>query len=377
MDTKTAQTPSAAKQRMQFLDFLRGIAAFVVVVEHAAEVRWPAFLHASREYFNFGKFGVVTFFLVSGFVIPLTMERGRSVRQFWINRIFRLLPMYWLTIAVACILLGCGLYKFPDPDFNLHPVRDVLANLTMMQEFLRMPHLVGVFYTLSLELLFYATFTLLFVSHLNKRTTLWTTLALVMLFTGATLTPLLAHRRMPMAEIFYFCSIFVGTTFYRVATGEVSIRTLKLTLFTLSLATLPGIFINYVTYGRTVEHFSLLAVALPWFLGYSTFCASFVARSREFPSVFVWLGRISYSTYLIHFAFVSIESRLPPVFGILLTVIGSIGISHLTYKFVEEPFIRLGRNLGRHLPASSTAKVVSSPESTPQASSTKSTLQTS
>ena len=59
-----------------FLDLIRGIAALAVFFQHAGEGLWPEFAIFSHDWFNVGKFGVVIFFLTSGFVIPLSLEPG-------------------------------------------------------------------------------------------------------------------------------------------------------------------------------------------------------------------------------------------------------------------------------------------------------------
>jgi peptidoglycan/LPS O-acetylase OafA/YrhL len=66
-----------------------------------------------------------------------------------------------------------------------------------------------------------------------------------------------------------------------------------------------------------------------------------------------WLGRISYSFYLIHmialYAMLWLlrESNLPPINLMLLTLAGTLAITmvaaHFSYKWIEGPFIELGR----------------------------------
>ena len=70
------------------------------------------------------------------------------------------------------------------------------------------------------------------------------------------------------------------------------------------------------------------------------------------PRIFAWkpfqhLGHVSYSVYLIHMPVLELTIKLPlpgPAKGILVIVFTLI-ISHFTYKFVERPFIDLGRKL--------------------------------
>src|SRR5579863_7940965 len=82
--------------RLTFLDSVRGLAALAVLLEHVGDRLHPAFRVFTHDWFSFGKLGVTAFFLTSGFVIPLSLERGRSLKRFWISRVFRLYPIYWL-----------------------------------------------------------------------------------------------------------------------------------------------------------------------------------------------------------------------------------------------------------------------------------------
>src|SRR5262245_47244671 len=87
--------------RLAFLDVARGIAALVVLFEHGLEQCIPHYLDWSLPRLNLGRIGVLLFFLISGFIIPASLEQGGSQARFWLRRLFRLFPLYWFTIAVA------------------------------------------------------------------------------------------------------------------------------------------------------------------------------------------------------------------------------------------------------------------------------------
>ena len=73
-----------ARGRIAYIDGLRGIAALAVVARHSSEVivtARPADDHVATaagflfsETINFGRFGVVLFFMISGFVIPFSFK---------------------------------------------------------------------------------------------------------------------------------------------------------------------------------------------------------------------------------------------------------------------------------------------------------------
>src|SRR5262249_12891213 len=149
-----------APQRLEFLDFARGVAALLVVLAHGLSISVPGFLAWSRQNLDPGRAGVVLFLMISGFIIPASLEQGGDLRKFWLRRLFRLFPAYWLSVAAAFAYLALG---GPRPlAIRLDDGTSWLANLTMCQGFLRRPDAWGVYWTLQLELVIYATCSLLF-----------------------------------------------------------------------------------------------------------------------------------------------------------------------------------------------------------------------
>lgn len=99
--------------------------------------------------FKYGYLGVELFFIVSGFVILLT-ALDRNARSFIISRITRLYPAYWTCVTIsfiAILLLGGQRYSASLSQY--------LVNLTMLQEFVKVPSIDGVYWTLAIELKFY------------------------------------------------------------------------------------------------------------------------------------------------------------------------------------------------------------------------------
>lgn len=99
-----------ATGRIAGLDGLRAIAALMVFLEHRTEC---GVLHL-------GGYGVRLFFVLSGFLIigglvrdAEAIARGearmtRAIGRFFIHRAFRILPVYWLTLSGAALLLALG-----------------------------------------------------------------------------------------------------------------------------------------------------------------------------------------------------------------------------------------------------------------------------
>ena len=88
----------APKQRIVFLDGLRFIAATAVLVQHGFETQGPIG-RTIVDLLSPGVFGVVLFFMISGFVIPMSIGRNFKPATFAIRRIFRIYPLVLASFA--------------------------------------------------------------------------------------------------------------------------------------------------------------------------------------------------------------------------------------------------------------------------------------
>lgn len=333
---------SLAADRLPFLDVLRGIAATAVVVEHGLAVAIPGYLDWSVRYFDLGQFGVTLFMLISGFIIPVSLERGQSNKRFWVNRFFRLFPLYWASIAFYWIY-----YQSIAPE-RMYPAEtwQWLVNLTMCQEFLRLAHVNPVFWTLTLELTFYASCSLVYALGLSRRTLVVVWLGQTGLMVLGVCLPLLAERRFPSGYAFLFLSMFVGTLFHRHTTGDVTRRQLLLVLATLAPVSLAASYVGFAMFTRVGYPFTFHCVFAVWLAAYVAFACGFAQRTRPMPGLLCYLGKISYSIYLVHAGFVlALPHDWPGTIYLCTFLGGTWGVSALTYRLIEKPGIDFGRRL--------------------------------
>ncbi|MBL3667892.1 acyltransferase [Streptomyces sp. M2CJ-2] len=168
---KQRDTPTAAPARsstsggrLRALDGLRLLAALMVAAYHyggrggdvstawgsSPKDQFPT-LHA---YFSYGCLGVQVFFVISGFVICMS-GWGRPLRSFFASRASRLLPAYWVAV-----LLVTAVFALPVVVYEAVSPSDALVNLTMLQQPLGADRVLGVCWTLWVEIRFYALFAL-------------------------------------------------------------------------------------------------------------------------------------------------------------------------------------------------------------------------
>ena len=138
--------------RIKELDALRGIGAAMVVLFHYTSIYDRNYDHPGTliPNVNLGYYGVHLFFLVSGFVIYMTLQRTTGAQHFIISRITRLYPVYWVAVLITVAV------AFLSAPITARSVGESIANLTMLQEYAGIRHLDGVYWTLSVELAFYA-----------------------------------------------------------------------------------------------------------------------------------------------------------------------------------------------------------------------------
>ena len=216
----TAVTSSG--RRLAFLDVLRGLAALAVLFQHLYQGLSPAFNVFSQHWLNFGAFGVALFFLVSGFIIPASLEKHRSLREFWRGRLFRLFPLYLFVLIV--VLITDAKHLTPTMDPGCHPrLWCIAANTTMMEEYVDVGPILAVAWTLGLEMVFYilcsVAFALGWLRH-SRALVLWSSGVLLVL-TGA---GLLSHRSFPAGRLGLLATCFLGTLLYRVYKGAARMR---------------------------------------------------------------------------------------------------------------------------------------------------------
>ncbi|MBL8484418.1 MAG: acyltransferase, partial [Rhodocyclaceae bacterium] len=147
------QTPRHRARRLVEVDALRGIAALAVVFFHYTtrfDQLYPGYEPPSLA-MPLGHYGVNLFFIISGFVIFMTLDRTSRPMDFVMSRFSRLFPAYWTAIVLTFVVT----HQLGLPG-KLVGLDTLLVNVTMIQGLLGFGHVDGVYWTLEVELLFYA-----------------------------------------------------------------------------------------------------------------------------------------------------------------------------------------------------------------------------
>lgn len=157
------------ESRISFLDGLRGVAILLVVLYHAY-TRWPEIVPYGNTFakfpvFAYGSLGVQLFFIISGFVIVMTLETCITFRQFIIRRWLRLFP----AMFVCSMIIFATAPLFPERPNGEIFCLDILPGLTFVNPGLwtrllgsHVGFLEGAFWSLFVEVKFYVIFGLLY-----------------------------------------------------------------------------------------------------------------------------------------------------------------------------------------------------------------------
>ena len=335
--------------RLAFLDAVRGVAAVTVLGGHAGETLFPGFARWSLDWFSPGRAGVCAFFLVSGFVIPISLERTGRLGDFAISRACRLYPLYWFSLAAVLVLRAGGLDAVPA-DFDVELPGAAFVNATMVQELVGVPHAIGLYYTLTIELVWYIACAALFALGWLQATERLVWAALAGLAAVGIGGPLLLDHHTPFSTGFYLLTMLLGTALARHAAGVLPGRRLVAMVAAAAAVAVVGAWANYdrVPGGTDPEGaLGLSSTLLPWGVAYLAVLAAYGdrRRPRDFPRVVVALGVVSYSVYLLHpiALDVAVELAGGPWVRLGVSVVGTLAAAAVTQRWVEAPGQALGR----------------------------------
>jgi peptidoglycan/LPS O-acetylase OafA/YrhL len=414
--SKLTQPPAAGRtpSRLAWLDLLRGIAALFVVFDHLS---YYLLQHERAEvysWFDAGNYGVFVFFLISGYIVPASLERKGSVRTFWVSRLFRLYPLYLLAVGIAVVLylVHFGSLRGEGSD----PEASFFSQLLMMSNVLGGQNLPNVVWSLSYEMIFYLLITALFIARVHKRSS-WYALGFAVaavavggLLPQAYFTHNLATPRLlalvadlavlaglalavvlrgmsrllgaamaavvavtllafnggwiwPWEALSILALMFTGTMFYRAEQGKYP--------WPRAIAIGVGVFAMTIAAGLWHSHawgmdaHAELLWERRWVTAFAlaglTFGAGLALRHVRWPRALTWLGLISYSVYLLHPLLIESYhhfrwTRLHHPFWLQVLLAAAflavlIAVSSVTYLLVERPMQNVGRRVGWWLDA--------------------------
>lgn len=332
----TGYTPTYVKpaHHLENLDLLRGGAALSVCLFHFSTNN---FLLDSplQTVFQFGYLGVDAFFVISGFVIPLSLYRDkyewRQLPRFLLRRFVRLYPAYF---ASGVLFVFFWFLASRMPLFAGRPPRftgdEVVGNLTFTADFLGKRWINPVYWTLALEAQFYLLIGVYF--PLLNASSPWVRRVSLCVWL---IVPLIIHLN---AAVFSALALFGGGILLFMKNAQLIDRA------TFYLLSLVAIFVQLF-----VSDYKTTIAGVIAFLG--------IAYSpKVVPQIALKLGVMSYSIYLLHVftggRVINLGYRFPESLILRITFVGLAVIvtlvsSSIFYHFVEKPSHLYAKKIGR------------------------------
>lgn len=283
MPVDDAEKTAEQSPRLGELDVLRGVAAIAVLGCHYTS-EFNLVGRLSPEWiFRLGGYGPHLFFIISGFVIFMSLRRRSSPLDFAFFRFARLFPVYWVALVLSTVLLHLSSqYSVEKPTLG-----QFFGNLTMLQTWFGVAHVEESYWTLAVELKFYALAFLMLWYRQTERVENWAFawLASVTIFHVVDHCIGLPHV-LGIPLMVDYCHLFVaGIMFYRVhQDGQTWLRHSLIAYAVPLQYYLEGLEAALVITGLLATFYLFVHGRLKWT----------IQKPLQF------LGEISYPLYLVH-----------------------------------------------------------------------------
>jgi len=361
-----------ASKRYDYVDILRGLAVlFVVLIHTSIYFNINYFPVLFQNLITGGKYGVQLFYFASAFTIMLSYhsrydKETNPTRNFFIRRFFRIAPLYYLAIIFYLLYNGLAPNYWTGGTQPITAI-NILSNFLFLHGF--NPYWINSIvpggWSIAIEMVFYCLMPFLFIKVKSINSALW--FFVITLLLRFTVLAVLTHIHVPIenktlwGEYLYLflpnqLPVFaIGFIYYFIVKGiqfqSISWHPLLAIalLFILTIVGQIGINqdSNFIELAMT---FIILATAL-----------SKMNFKNVFASAIKYIGTVSYSVYLVHFAVLYMLTKFG-VFrlynqqqwrtGIIyyagtycVVLLCSVIIATITYRLVELPAQKFGKKL--------------------------------
>jgi len=356
------------------LNELRALAVLSIIPGHIEQVKQIFTLPFSYWFPIPGKLGVILFFVISGFLITALLLKEKSttddvhLKNFYAKRILRIWPLYFFIMGLSILLINTvDIFQFPIYSSALY---DKLDTTNIMLMLLVMPNYMGVFipyaaqtWSIGIEEQFYLIQP--FIIKLISQLWVLILFMLLIIFLKEILYTFTSIKNLEIVKIvrpwsIYFGTIAIGSlgalvcyAYPNFVKNVIHNRVTQLITFLTFIAFLIAIFTSHKEDIIDFRLHALLFVIIV--INASTNAKSLYNLNNKFLD---FIGRISYGMYIYHIIAIVMAIKLSTclsdyfesdivLFNIsvyILSIILTIGISILSYRYFEKWFLDLKRN---------------------------------
>lgn len=342
------------EKRVYQIDLFRFIAAITVVLHHylfrghAADNKSPLAFEEFAGIFKYGYLGVNFFFIISGFVIVLSI-RDLSLKKFIVSRITRLYPAYWFCAVLTFLVIsffGAPIFQTSFPQ--------LLANLTMFHSYLGYDHIDGVYWSLVVELQFYLLIAIFLIFNqfiklkFDHLIWFWLGITVLHLFFKNVLLFRAAYYLLILEWSSYFIA---GIIFYQIFKEGIKVRHIILLLICFVLS-LKGAMLQI---DKVEQHYHtsfspyIICSAITAFYILMFLVTTGRLQVINSPKM-LQLGLLTYPLYLIHqnigyIIFNNLGILINKYILVLSTVTLMLLLSYFISKYIERPVAAFLKNV--------------------------------
>ncbi len=344
--------------RIEWLDGVRALAAIYVMLHHIYLHVFPGFPESPGPFglgwLMYGQLAVVVFIVVSGFSLGLAPARGGNrlkdgASGFFQRRAWRILPPYWVALLFSLAVAHFLLVEAPGREVN---VRSLVVHGLLLHDIIRSNSPNSAFWSIAAEAQIYLFFPLMLMLT-RARSPVVTALSVLAIVSVA---HLLAQNVAVLSRLdhlslqLYAC--FAFGVWAVEETSSSSPRFRRRPLAWIAGAIVAGLIGLALVFG-----FPWVAARYFWIdiaVGFAV--ALFFVGLAERPSIVArvlssgpldFLGRFSYSLYLVHGPIVMFLMFSPPVanpflrYAVVVSVIApvAIGFAYVFFLAFERPFL--------------------------------------
>jgi len=360
--------PQKSQERINYLDAARGIAALMVLFYHFLGWKYHdrLLIKLGCIIFN-GSDAVSFFFVLSGFVLAypyLQLGKSLDIGKFYINRVFRIYPAFLVALLI-------NTWYALQNDLAQNTLRTlyrifIVNDFKFWEEALLLkgkPNFLVLDWTLTIEITmsFLMPF-LIVIAMRGKRLIVWLTLS-TFLFSYIT-GHFFIHFALGLLACAYYQDIrsesFKRSKWYRYRLGILAVAIVLFSLRHIDRISPFGPTYNYLAELFQLDLFTYSAIASFVFMVYMIVSRKMQKLLQN--RILLFLGKISYGIYLMHWIFVwsifdnwDVLAQYFPnyktAFAALLIVclLATIISAWILYYAIELPFIKLGKRITKKM----------------------------
>lgn len=328
------------------LNTLRGMAALIVFVTHFSDItHWFGGALGGGA----GAYGVMLFFLLSGFLMSYLYSdkdyNKSNIKDYLLARIGRVVPLYLLVVVGSFVLSTSGangLYNIPD-------VGSLIGHLLFLSG-------ESVLWTIPAEIQFYFIFIIFWGFEKNRAGYIYVAMIATMIILYLTNFPRIfgdingvpynvfsVLRTLP----YFFIGVIMGMHY---KSAQIP-RYLRKDGFLLVLCLIPLLYPEFSPVNTSDKTRMWLSYEVLLVMSTVFFCIVYLVPDNNIcmaNKLGDFIGKISYSLYLLHMPIIEIVNQFELAIGIklILSLSLSIVVAYISFTCIEKPAARMIRGFG-------------------------------